>query len=63
MREKKKIALKNIACQLKEEKEEENQSDKEIWENSFAYQREIRDWDEHGFLSCFLCDSMLMTDL
>ena len=61
MREKKKIALKNISCQLKEEEEVE-ESDKEIWENSFAYQREVRDWDEHGFLSCFLCDSMLMAD-
>ena len=65
MREKKKIALKNISCQLKEEKEqeEEDQSDKEIWEiNPFAYQRKVRDWEENGFLSCFLCDSMLMAD-
>ena len=67
MREKKKIALKNISCQLKEEEEkeqEEDQSDIEIWEiNPFAYQRKVRDWEEHGFLSCFLCDSMLMADL
>jgi hypothetical protein len=69
MREKKKIALKNISCQLKEEEEEEkeleeDQSDKEIWEiNPYAYQRKVRDWEEHGFLSCFLCHSMLKADL
>ena len=66
MREKKKIALKNITCQLAEEEkeQEEDQSDKEIWEiNPLAYQRKVRDWEEHGFLSCFLCHSMLMADL
>ena len=66
MREKKKIALKNITCQLKEEEkeQEEDQSDKNIWEiNPLAYQRKVRDWEEHGFLSCFLCHSMLMADL